>query len=76
MPTETRAVETLPNVGALARWLAAEMARRGLSQRELARRSGVDHGTISRILTGVTDPAAVTLGTLFALSHGLDPNAD
>lgn len=42
--------------------------KRGLSQRELARVSGVGHITIARIETGVFDPR---LGTLRRLAKAL-----
>lgn len=34
------------------KWLSLEMKKRGISQAELARRSGVTQGTISRIMGG------------------------
>jgi transcriptional regulator with XRE-family HTH domain len=37
-------------------WLAAEIARRRISQRSLAARCGVDHSTISRIVSDGVDP--------------------
>jgi hypothetical protein len=39
-----------------ARWLEAELRARRLSRRGLARRSGVDHSTIVRLLCGQRDP--------------------
>ena len=41
--------------------LVALRARRGLSQRALAKRSKVTHVTIARIETGVYDPRLATL---------------
>jgi len=37
-------------------WLAAEISRRRISQRSLAARCGVDHSTISRIVSDNVDP--------------------
>ena len=50
------------------RVLVAERKRRGWSQVELARRSGVDQPSISRIEAGLIDPA---LGTLERLAGAL-----
>jgi transcriptional regulator with XRE-family HTH domain len=46
---------------------------RGLSQAELARRSGVPQSTISRIEAGET--GSITLANLEKLADGLDVNA-
>jgi transcriptional regulator with XRE-family HTH domain len=37
-------------------WLATEIARRRISQRSLAARCGVNHSTISRIVSDGVDP--------------------
>lgn len=50
--------------GALRRWRAA----RGLSQRALAARAGVDYTSIARIETGRQDP---TVGSLARLAKAL-----
>jgi transcriptional regulator with XRE-family HTH domain len=49
-------------------WLRAELRRRRISQRLLAQRSGIDHSTISRIISGSRSP---TLDTLASLAKGL-----
>jgi len=46
--------------------------QRGWTQHELARRSGVDQPTISRIENGIT--RGVGLGTIERLAHALDVN--
>lgn len=51
-----------------AEWLRAGLAARGLSQRQLAARSGVDHSTISRLLQGRTP----TYDTYRRIAHVLD----
>lgn len=53
----------------LGRRLAQERARAGLSQQELAERSGVRQETISRIERGRANP---TLATLDALAQAMD----
>ena len=45
------------------------MERRRMSQRMLALRSGLNHATISRLLTGTRDPS---LSTALALIRALD----
>ena len=54
-------------------WLAGELRGRGISQRQLAMRSGVDHSTISRLLGGTRSP---TLHTAAALARGLQQSGD
>ena len=44
--------------------LRTERRRAGLTQRELARRTGVPQSTVARIERGQTDPRASTLNTL------------
>lgn len=53
-------------------WLRQELRARRLSQRQLADRSGVDHSTISRILTSGHVP---TLRTAVRLAQGLGAEA-
>jgi transcriptional regulator with XRE-family HTH domain len=53
---------------AFGRFLADEMERVDVSQRELAVRAGVDHSTISRLLAG-REPK---LTTAIRLAKGLD----
>lgn len=52
--------------------LRKEMARLGLSQSELSRRSGVRQATISEALSGVREPSFETIEALAAV---LDANA-
>jgi transcriptional regulator with XRE-family HTH domain len=53
--------ESPPAAGnAFARWLAAELRARRMSQRVLAVESGVDHSTISRIARGDRIPSLAT----------------
>jgi DNA-binding XRE family transcriptional regulator len=42
-------------------WLSRQLRRRRISQRELARRGGLDHSTISRILVGARAPSWSTV---------------
>jgi len=55
-----------PGFGA---WLAQRMHARGMSQRQLAHRAGIDHSTISRLLRG----RVPTLSTALALQDVLAP---
>ena len=50
------------------------MAARGVSQSELARRSGVTRQTVSRIVQGHTTPGAATVRVL-AAALGVNPGA-
>jgi transcriptional regulator with XRE-family HTH domain len=47
-------------------WLAQQMQARGISQRALAMRSGVNHSTISRLLATDRTPSLETAGRLAA----------
>ena len=47
-------------------WLAAEMRQRAMSQRMLAGRSGVDHSSISRLLSAGRSPSMETMVRLAA----------
>jgi DNA-binding XRE family transcriptional regulator len=42
-------------------WLSRQLRRQRISQRELARRGGLDHSTISRILVGARAPSWSTM---------------
>lgn len=53
-------------------WLRDAMAERGISQRTLAMRTGIDHSTISRLLTGGRSPS---LGTAIAIIKILRPRS-
>jgi transcriptional regulator with XRE-family HTH domain len=55
-------------------WLAREMLRRQLSQRALAERSGVDHSTISRILSSERGPAWATVARLAGALGSFPPS--
>ncbi len=46
--------------GDFAGWLCDAMAERGMTTRSLAMRSGIDHGTISRVMRGEQDPRLTT----------------
>jgi len=54
-------------------WLARHLRRRRISQRELARRAGLDHSTISRILDGSRAPSWSTVQRI-ALVVGFPPS--
>jgi len=53
-------------------WLSRQLRRQRLTQRELARRCGLAHSTISRILLGQREPSWATLQRL-ALVVGYPP---
>jgi len=53
-------------------WLSRQLRRQRLTQRELARRSGLNHSTISRILLGLREPSWGTVQRL-ALVVGYPP---
>lgn len=53
-------------------WLSRQLRRQRLTQRELARRSGLNHSTISRILLGHREPSWGTVQRL-ALVVGYPP---
>ncbi len=55
--------------GDFAGWLREAMASRGMSQRMLAALSGIDHSTVSRLLSGDQQPS---LGTARALVRVLE----
>ena len=69
-------VETVlvPNLwldGEFAMWLRHAMAERGITNRMLGLRSGVDHSTISRLLKGSREPSLRTaLALLGVLGTG------
>lgn len=54
-------------------WLARQLRRRHITQRELARRGGLDHSTISRILVGSRAPSWSTVQRI-ALVVGFPPS--
>ncbi|MDQ3491925.1 MAG: helix-turn-helix domain-containing protein [Chloroflexota bacterium] len=51
---------TVENGSSFDEWLRTQLERRRLSQRQLAERSGVNHSTISRLLTGERRPTLAT----------------
>ena len=57
---------------AFAIWLSRQLRRQRVSQREIARRSGLCHSTISRILLGQREPSWETVQRL-ALVVGFPP---
>jgi transcriptional regulator with XRE-family HTH domain len=60
--------------GDVAGWLRDVMAERGMTCRELARRSGIDQSTISRLLHGERRPKWDTVVTLLrALATDASP---
>ena len=71
MPNPTLSLSIPPQVlrGDFAGWLKVAMARRRMSQRMLALHSGLNHATISRLLTGSRDPS---LSTVLALIRALE----
>ncbi|HEU4572787.1 MAG TPA: helix-turn-helix transcriptional regulator [Candidatus Limnocylindrales bacterium] len=74
-PTHTREGDTgrhEPVDLSFAIWLSRQLRRQRLTQRELARRSGLAHSTISRILLGQREPSWATLQRL-ALVIGYPP---
>ena len=53
---------------AFSEWLRAQLKAKKMSQRQLAQQSGVNHSTISRLLSGERTPS---LGTARKLARGL-----
>jgi transcriptional regulator with XRE-family HTH domain len=53
-------------------WLSRQLRRHRVTQREVARRSGLNHSTISRILLGHREPSWGTVQRL-ALAVGYPP---
>ena len=53
-------------------WLREAMAHRGISQRTLAMRTGIDHSTISRLMTHGRSPS---LDTAIAIIKVLRPRS-
>ena len=62
-PAEMTQATVLPRTLDLsfAVWLSRQLRRQRISQRELARRGGLDHSTISRILVGARAPSWSTV---------------
>lgn len=48
----------------VAAWLSGAMERRGLSNRMLAQRAGLNHSAVSRIRRGISDPSWATVSRL------------
>jgi DNA-binding XRE family transcriptional regulator len=55
-------------------WLSHQLRRRRLTQRELARRAGMAHSTVSRILLGEREPSWPTLQRLAIVVGNPPPN--
>jgi plasmid maintenance system antidote protein VapI len=53
----------------LGAWLRAELAARGMTQRQLGKSAGLHHSTISRLLRGERGP---TFATVLQLEAALD----
>ena len=71
----TMAKVSRPRTSAFSDWLRRELKVRRMTQRQLAVRSGIDHSTISRLVTNDRNPS---LGTVLSLSRalgGLPPDA-
>ena len=51
-------------------WLVNQLRARKMSQRQLAKKSGVDHSSISRLIRGDRVPS---LHTAMRLAHAIDP---
>ena len=63
----------LPGFGS---WLATELRERKISQRQLAKMSGINHSTISRTLGGHMDPSLRTASKLVdALYPATEPRS-
>jgi hypothetical protein len=58
--TQAGALPRRPDLS-FAVWLSRQLRRQRISQRELARRGGLDHSTISRILVGARAPSWSTV---------------
>jgi transcriptional regulator with XRE-family HTH domain len=56
-------------------WLSVHLKARKLTQRQLARKSGVNHSTISRLMRGEHDPSLRT-ANLLARSLGMADRLD
>jgi len=57
-------------------WLRGELRSRRMSQRQLASRSGVDHATVSRLVSGTSEPNLATAMKLARGLRGLDREGD
>lgn len=58
-----------------AGWLRQSLDERGISQRQLAHRSGLHHSTISRLLKGGRNPSHRTATRLTEALEGSRPHA-
>lgn len=67
---ETVRMETGTYHGASAKAVAAARAQAGLSQKELAERTGIDQSDISKIERGVANPSVSTLERIAAALGG------
>ncbi len=66
---------SMPNGSPFSEWLRIRLQARKMSQRQLAERSGLNHSTISRLVSGERSP---TLDTATKLAHvlGADGGAE
>ncbi len=66
---------SMPNGSPFSEWLRIRLKARKMSQRQLAERSGLNHSTISRLVSGERSP---TLDTATKLAHvlGADGGAE
>ena len=67
---ETVRVETGAYHGASAKAVSAARAQAGLSQKELAERTGIDQSDISKIERGIANPSMATLERIAAALGG------
>ncbi|MEA2609677.1 MAG: helix-turn-helix protein [Chloroflexota bacterium] len=58
------------NAEGFREWLVNQLRARKMSQRQLAKKSGVDHSSISRLVRGDRVPS---LHTAMRLAHSIDP---
>jgi transcriptional regulator with XRE-family HTH domain len=69
-------VADLEGRDSFAEWLRIELRARRMSVRQLALRSGVDHSTISRILTGNREPGLKTALALVRVFRSGEDDVD
>ena len=58
------------NAEGFREWLVGQLRARKMSQRQLAKKSGVDHSSISRLIRGDRVPS---LRTAMRIARGIDP---
>ena len=75
---EDRSLQTLqerPPTSTFNDWIRRELKARRMTQRQLAQRSGVNHSTIARLLSGDRTPSLKTVLKLATALGGLPPDA-